>query len=67
VYDLEPLPADSVLRGAPNLLMTPHLGASTREAQVRVSVETAEAVRDYLTKGDIGAAVNKAALEKAKA
>jgi D-3-phosphoglycerate dehydrogenase len=66
VYDLEPLPADSVLRGAPNLLMTPHLGASTREAQVRVSVETAEAVREYLLKGDISAAVNRAALEKQK-
>lgn len=66
VYDLEPLPADSVLRGAPNLVMTPHLGASTREAQVRVSVETAEAMREFLLKGDISAAVNRQALEQRK-
>jgi D-3-phosphoglycerate dehydrogenase len=67
VYDMEPLPADSVLRRAPNLVMTPHLGASTREAQVRVSVETAEAVREFLLRGDISAAVNRPALEAAKA
>lgn len=58
VFDPEPLPMDSPLRRAPNCLLTPHLGASTREAQQRVAVEIAEAVRDALVKGDIRTAVN---------
>ncbi|HMH41958.1 MAG TPA: hydroxyacid dehydrogenase, partial [Pyrinomonadaceae bacterium] len=36
VFETEPLPADSPLRGAPNLVLTPHLGASTAEAQESV-------------------------------
>src|SRR5438876_1445439 len=35
VFETEPLPAESPLRGAPNLVLTPHLGASTAEAQER--------------------------------
>lgn len=58
VFEPEPLPMDSPLRKAPNCLLTPHLGASTREAQQRVAVEIAEAVRDALVKGDLRAAVN---------
>jgi D-3-phosphoglycerate dehydrogenase len=42
VYSTEPMAADNVLRGAPNLVLTPHLGASTAEAQDRVGVEMAE-------------------------
>ena len=45
VYEVEPLPPDSPLRQAPNLVLTPHLGASTREAQVRAGL-TAEMKRE---------------------
>ncbi len=62
VYETEPLPADSVLRGAPNILLTPHLAASAREAQARVALEIGEAVKGYLLRGDLGAAVNRKAL-----
>jgi D-3-phosphoglycerate dehydrogenase len=44
VYSTEPISADNPLRGAPNVLLTPHLGASTTEAQDRVGVEMAEQV-----------------------
>jgi D-3-phosphoglycerate dehydrogenase len=59
VYDPEPLAADSILRGAPNVLLTPHLAASAREAQTRVALEIAEAVRAVLLNGDLSAAVNR--------
>ncbi len=62
VYDTEPLPADSPLRTAPNVLLTPPLAASTVEAQTRVAVEIASAIGDALQKGDLSAAVNRAAL-----
>ncbi len=58
VFDVEPLPADHPLRGVPNLLLTPHLGASTRDAQRNVAVEACEAVRDALVTGDLSAALN---------
>jgi D-3-phosphoglycerate dehydrogenase len=48
VFSDEPLPADSPLRRAPNTVLTPHLGASTREAQVRAGIQTAQAVLDVL-------------------
>ena len=44
VYSTEPMAADNPLRGAPNVVLTPHLGASTAEAQDRVAVEMAEQV-----------------------
>jgi D-3-phosphoglycerate dehydrogenase len=59
VYEAEPLPPDSPLRAAPNLVMTPHLGASTDEAQVRVAVEVAEAMARALLDGDLTGAVNR--------
>lgn len=59
VYDPEPLPADSVLRGAPNVLLTPHLAASAKEAQTRVAIEIAEGVRTALLNGDLSTAVNR--------
>jgi D-3-phosphoglycerate dehydrogenase len=58
VYGSEPLVEDSPLRGAPNLVLTPHLGASTAEAQLRVAREISEALRDALLKGDLTSAVN---------
>lgn len=44
VYDTEPMAADNPLRSAPNVVLTPHLGASTAEAQDRVGLEMAEQV-----------------------
>jgi len=42
VYTTEPIAADNPLRDAPNTILTPHLGASTAEAQARAGVEMAE-------------------------
>jgi len=58
VFEIEPLPVDSPLRGAPNLVLTPHLGASTVEAQESVGIEIAQSVRAALLEGTIRNAVN---------
>ena len=58
VYCDEPPPADHPLRVAPNTILTPHLGASTEEAQTRVAVETAEQVLDVLAGRPARYAVN---------
>lgn len=58
VFEKEPLPADHPLRTMPNVLLTPHLGASTTDAQEKVAVEIADAVRRTLLQGDFSAAVN---------
>jgi D-3-phosphoglycerate dehydrogenase len=60
VFDQEPLPPDHPLRSLPNVVLTPHLGASTEEAQLNVAVEIAEAVRAALLEGDYSRAVNAA-------
>ena len=44
VFSAEPMAADNPLRSAPNVVLTPHLGASTSEAQDRVGIEMAEQV-----------------------
>jgi phosphoglycerate dehydrogenase-like enzyme len=48
VFSTEPLPADSVLRTAPNLLLTPHQASFARETGERVSLAAAEAIVDLL-------------------
>jgi D-3-phosphoglycerate dehydrogenase / 2-oxoglutarate reductase len=58
VFEEEPLPADSILRQAPNLVVTPHLGASTAEAQESVGIEIAQSVRAALLEGTIRNAIN---------
>jgi D-3-phosphoglycerate dehydrogenase / 2-oxoglutarate reductase len=58
VYTSEPLAEDSPLRGIHNLVLTPHLGASTQEAQESVGVEIAEGVANALKGGVIQNAVN---------
>ena len=58
VFEREPLPDDSPLRGVPNLILTPHLGASTIEAQESVGIEIAQAVRAALLEGTIRNAIN---------
>jgi D-3-phosphoglycerate dehydrogenase len=49
VFSAEPMAADNPLRDAPNLVLTPHLGASTVEAQERVGTEMAEQVLQALS------------------
>src|SRR3984957_2593985 len=58
VFETEPLPADSPLRGIPNIVFTPHLGGSTAEAQEGVGIEVAEQIRAALIQGEIRNAVN---------
>ncbi len=58
VFDQEPLPADHPLRKLKNVVLTPHLGASTEEAQLNVAVEIAESVKAALLEGDYSRAVN---------
>ncbi|HEX8695439.1 MAG TPA: phosphoglycerate dehydrogenase [Longimicrobium sp.] len=60
VYAAEPLAADHPLRSLPNVVLTPHLGASTSDAQRSVAVEACAAVRDALLTGDLSAAINAA-------
>jgi D-3-phosphoglycerate dehydrogenase len=65
VYEDEPLPAASELRKLPNVTLTPHLGASTAEAQDAVGVEVAEQIADVLNGGVIRNAVNMPSLDAA--
>ena len=58
VYETEPPPADFPLRTLSNVVFTPHLGASTAEAQESVGIEIAEAIRSLLLDGVIRNAVN---------
>jgi D-3-phosphoglycerate dehydrogenase len=58
VYEQEPPPAQFPLRDLPQVIMTPHLGASTEEAQENVGIEVAEAITDYLINGAVRNAVN---------
>jgi D-3-phosphoglycerate dehydrogenase len=58
VYSSEPPPQDNPLRSAPNIILTPHLGASTAEALTRVAVEAAEQVREVLAGRSARYAIN---------
>ena len=58
VFTTEPAPADNPLLGIPNILTTPHLGASTEEAQVNVAIDIAEQIVDVLGGLPARAAVN---------
>jgi D-3-phosphoglycerate dehydrogenase len=60
VFNAEPLASDSPLRTAPNLLLTPHLGANTVEAQRNVSRDVCVAVRDALLHNDLSKSINVA-------
>jgi D-3-phosphoglycerate dehydrogenase / 2-oxoglutarate reductase len=62
VFEEEPLPADHPLRSLPNVVLTPHLGAATVEAQQNVAIEIAEAVRAALIDSDFSRAVNAPAI-----
>jgi D-3-phosphoglycerate dehydrogenase len=58
VFAVEPLPADHPYRKQPNLILTPHLGASTEEAQEKCGIEVAEVITSYLLTGEVRNAVN---------
>lgn len=59
-YEKEPLAADHPLRTLPNVLLTPHIGASTTEAQRNVAVDVCIAVRDALLSGELSRSINVA-------
>lgn len=58
VFSTEPAPKDNPLLGIPNVITTPHLGASTEEAQVNVAIDIAEQIADVLSGKPARAAVN---------
>ena len=58
VFAVEPLPADHPYRKQANLILTPHLGASTEEAQEKCGIEVAEVIAGYLLTGEVRNAVN---------
>jgi D-3-phosphoglycerate dehydrogenase len=64
VFVEEPPPADHPLFKLANVVLTPHLGASTAEAQVSVAKEAAQLLIDYLTRGVVQFAVNMAAVDR---
>ena len=64
VYATEPLPADHALRSAPNVVLMPHMGASTNEAQRNVAVDVSEAVRDALLSGELSRSLNVASVSR---
>lgn len=65
VFEQEP-PGEHPLLRFPNVVATPHLGASTREAQVSVAVEAAQLVVDYLLHGRVRYAVNMPSVDRAE-
>ncbi|MBX3245707.1 MAG: phosphoglycerate dehydrogenase [Myxococcales bacterium] len=58
VFEKEPLPADHPLTKLENIVLTPHLGASTDEAQERVGVQVAHQIVAFLKHGTIENGVN---------
>ena len=61
VFENEPATA-SPLFGTPNFISTPHLGASTSEAQVNVAIQVAEQMSDFLLLGGVTNAINMPSL-----
>ncbi|MEW9614235.1 phosphoglycerate dehydrogenase [Shinella sp. S4-D37] len=57
VFEVEPA-KESPLFGLPNVVCTPHLGASTTEAQENVALQVAEQMSDYLVRGAVSNAIN---------
>jgi len=62
VFEDEPPPQNYSLLKLPQVIVTPHLGAATEEAQVKVAQELAETIRDYFLLGTVRNAVNLPAL-----
>jgi len=66
VFAVEPA-KESPLFGTPNFISTPHLGASTNEAQVNVALQVAEQLSDYLLTGGVTNALNMPSLSAEEA
>ena len=66
VFEPEPPPTDHPLVGHPLVVVTPHLGASTEEAQISVAVEAARLLSDFLARGQVKFAVNMPTLDRAE-
>ena len=66
VFATEPA-KESPLFGTPNFICTPHLGASTNEAQVNVALQVAEQMADYLVNGGVTNALNVPSLSAEEA
>ena len=66
VFETEPA-KESPLFGTPNFICTPHLGASTTEAQVNVALQVAEQMADYLVNGGVTNALNVPSLSAEEA
>jgi D-3-phosphoglycerate dehydrogenase len=66
VFETEPA-KENPLFGAPNFICTPHLGASTTEAQVNVALQVAEQMSDYLVNGGVTNALNMPSLSAEEA
>jgi D-3-phosphoglycerate dehydrogenase / 2-oxoglutarate reductase len=66
VFETEPA-KNSPLFGTPNFICTPHLGASTTEAQVNVALQVAEQMTDFLTTGGVTNALNMPSLSAEEA
>jgi len=64
VFEEEPPPPDHPLLQLPQVVCTPHLGASTTEAQRSVAIEAAQLLIDFLIKGQVQSAVNMAAVDR---
>src|ERR1051326_6005235 len=62
VFEQEPPPVDLPLLKLPEVIVTPHLGASTTEAQEGVAFTVAEQMRDYLLNGTLRGVVNVPAI-----
>ena len=58
VYENEPLDTNSVLLELPNVVLTPHLGASTEEAQIRVGLMAASQLKEFFVNGNLLNEVN---------
>ena len=63
VFESEPLGEDHPFISLENIVLTPHLGASTSEAQEAVGLMAGHQIKDYLAKGEIRHAVNTIALD----
>ncbi|MDE2229047.1 MAG: phosphoglycerate dehydrogenase [Alphaproteobacteria bacterium] len=66
VFPVEPA-KENVLFGHPNVIATPHLGASTTEAQENVALQIAEQMADYLVSGAVTNALNMPSLSAEEA
>lgn len=66
VFDPEPPAPTDPLVNHPKVLVTPHLGASTEEAQISVAVEAARLLIDFFERGQVRFAVNMPSLDRAE-